>query len=681
MHQLKRSILGGFLVLSISLTSLVLPAMAAEIKEEEIPLGESAIAAAFSALTEDDGALNPNKAPMQVNAHMGDDPSSQINFTYATVEDAKTQVVFNQAGSTETTVATGESSQITNLNSGKYIHKIAVSGLAANTEYDYTVGFGENTYSGTFKTALPSGSKDSFTFAYLADTQVSNANNAKALGATLNRVNEMNPDFVYIAGDVTDTAANETQWEQLFYNDGAFPNGGQDMFGNSTLAVTQGNHDNNTMNRHINAPAAIGNIIYSFDYGPATFIILNLESARSDANARAQQKEYLTAVVEDAAARGQWTFVGFHKSLYTGASHVVDSDVIDARKFWCPIFAELDVDFVLQGHDHVYSRGFVEVDGAKADVAMDGDMTYLDPAYAPLYMIGGHAGGLKWYERINYNVTPGDPLLPGYTYLDVDSAGIQADGSLGSEVKQEQVIVSLAVSNDEVSVITTMFKYNTDSDTITTQEYVYDSFTVKRDTSEEAETNKLVVTTDANLVKQGDYFRVNTSLESTVASNAAAIEFSYDTDSFDYRGFTPAHGVAVLDNTATANGRRLTLMIGDYNAEYFGQVLFSAKENADLQTDMNTINVKAEYVLKAEDGTKSVANATGNVSFTTVGGSGIPGDFDGNGLISLIELSNVIDMFGKNIDSADWNVCKFCDVNNNGEIDILDISSIAKNLA
>ena len=679
MHYLKKRMLDGFLVLCISVTTLALPVMAAEV--EDVSLRERAAETAFLAGTADDGALNANKIPKQVNAHMGDDPSTQINFTYATVEDAATQVVIKEAGSSATIVKTGESSQITNLNSGKYIHKIAVSGLTADTEYEYTAGFGENTYSGTFKTALPSGSDDTFNFVYLADTQVSNATNAKALGATLNRVNEMNPDFVYIAGDVTDTAANETQWEQLFYNSGAFPNGGQDMFGNSTLVVAQGNHDNNTMNRHINAPAKMGNIVYSFDYGPATFVILNLESARSDANARAQQKEYLTDVINDAKARGQWTFVGFHKSLYTGASHVVDSDVIDARKFWCPIFAELDVDFVLQGHDHVYSRGFVEVDGAKADVAMDGEMTYVDPAYAPLYMIGGHAGGLKWYERINYNVTPGDPLLPGYTYLDVNSAGIQADGGPGSEVKQEQVIVLLEVSNDEVTVTTSMFKYNTSSDTITTPEYVYDSFTVKRETSEETDSNRLVVTTDANLVKQGDYFRVNTSLESVAVSNVATIAYIYDTEKYDYRGFTPADGVSVLNNVATADGRRLTVMMDDYTARDFGQMLFSAKDDANLQSDMNIINVEVEYILKAEDGSKSMAKAAGSTSFTSVGGSGIPGDFDGDGLVSLIELSNVIDMFGKSSESSDWDVCKFCDVNNNGEIDILDISSIAKHLA
>ena len=679
MNSLRKKAITRLMALGMVVTTLVTSMSLSAVAE--VPQDSVATPTGFSSYTEDDGTMNPNKTPKQVNAHMGDDPSTQINFTYSTVEDAKTQVSINAAGSSEVRTETGESAQISGQNSEKFIHKIAVSGLAPDTEYEYTVGYGENTYNGTLKTGLSAGSKDSFSFVYLADTQVSNATNAKALGATLSRVNEMNPDFVYIAGDVTDTATNETQWEQLFCNNGTFPNGGQDMFGNSTLAVVQGNHDNNTMNRHINAPAEMGNIVYSFDYGPATFVMLNLESARSDATARAQQKEYLTSVINDAKARGQWTLVGFHKSLYTGASHITDSDVIDARKYWCPVFAELDVDFVLQGHDHVYSRGFVEANGAKADADMDGATTYIDPDYAPLYMIGGHAGGLKWYERKNYSVTPGDPLIPGYSFLDVDSAGIQPDGSLGSEIKQEQVIVAFKVSNDEITVNTTMFKYDVNSDSITTPEYVFDSFTVKRNAAEEMESNSLTITTDAHLVNKGDYFRVNTSLTYAAASNAATIEYSYDKNRYDYRGFTPAEGVTVLDNFATATGRHLTVMVDGYKAKDFGEMLFSAKDDADLQSAVNIINVKSDYVVKAEDGSKSVLSASGSISFTSVGGSGIPGDLDGDGIITLIELSNVIDMFGENSNSTDWSTYQFCDINNNGEIDIFDISNIAQKLA
>lgn len=418
--------------------------------------------------------IDENKAPEQLNVHVGDDAATQVNVTYTTITDTSTVIAVTKADGGETMYFEGTS--YVGLG-GKYIHEISVNGLEPATEYVYTVGDGFNERDGKFKTALEQGDESSFTFAYLADTQVSNASNAKALGATLAKVNEKNPDFVYLAGDVTDKSTNESQWEWLFNNDGVYSTGGEDMFANNLVAVTQGNHDNNEMYQHINAPEEAGKIVYSFDYGCAKFIILNLESARYDEDARAQQEAYLREAVKDAKANGQWTIVGFHKSLYTGASHITDSDIIAARKFWAPVFAETDVDLVLQGHDHVYSRGFVTAEGENANPTVLEDGTIVQPD-APLYMVGGHAGGLKWYSKKNYTVTENDPLSLNYSFLDVNST------DTGSDVKKEQVITMLEVSNETISVKTTFFKYNTDEDAITTDEYVYDTFTVKRDLAE-----------------------------------------------------------------------------------------------------------------------------------------------------------------------------------------------------
>lgn len=418
--------------------------------------------------------IDKNKAPEQLNVHVGDDAATQVNVTYTTITDTSTVIAVTKADGGETMYFEGTS--YIGLG-GKYIHEISVNGLEPATEYVYTVGDGFNERDGKFKTALEQGDESSFTFAYLADTQVSNASNAKALGATLAKVNEKNPDFVYLAGDVTDKSTNESQWEWLFNNDGVYSTGGEDMFANNLVAVTQGNHDNNEMYQHINAPEEAGKIVYSFDYGCAKFIILNLESARYDEDARAQQEAYLRDAVKDAKSNGQWTIVGFHKSLYTGASHITDSDIIAARKFWAPIFAETDVDLVLQGHDHVYSRGFVTAEGENANPTVLEDGTIIQPD-APLYMVGGHAGGLKWYSKKNYTVTENDPLALNYSFLDVNST------DTGSDVKKEQVITMLEVSNETISVKTTFFKYNTDEDAITTDEYVYDTFTVKRDLAE-----------------------------------------------------------------------------------------------------------------------------------------------------------------------------------------------------
>ena len=59
----------------------------------------------------------------------------------------------------------------------------------------------------------------------------------------------------------------------------------------------------------------------------------------------------------------------------------------------------------------------------------------------------------------------------------------------------------------------------------------------------------------------------------------------------------------------------------------------------------------------------------------------VPGDTTGKGYVDLIDLSNVIDMFGITAEHPDWNtVYKFYDFNNNGRIDIQDIVFVAQQI-
>ncbi len=89
-------------------------------------------------------------------------------------------------------------------------------------------------------------------------------------------------------------------------------------------------------------------------------------------------------------------------------------------------------------------------------------------------MVGGHAGGLKWYSKKNYTVGTGDPLIPGYSFLDKNSTDDQSD------VKKEQVIVELDVSDMSITINAYMFKYDTTTDTITTPKYLYDTLTITK---------------------------------------------------------------------------------------------------------------------------------------------------------------------------------------------------------
>ena len=582
--------------------------------------------------------VDENKVPRQLNVHVGEDASSQVNVTYTTVTDTSTVIALNKAGSTEVKYVEGSSYQGL---AGKYIHEIAVDGLEAFTEYEYTVGDGFNEYSGTFKTGLARNDDTAFTFAYLADTQVANATDAKALGATLAEVNRMNPDFVYLAGDVTNTATSENQWQWLFNNDGAFPSGGEDMFANSLVAVTQGNHDNNEMYQHINAPEEAGKIVYSFDYGVAKFIILNLEAARYSEDARTEQEAYLRKEVTDAKANGQWTIVGFHKSLYTGASHIVDSDIISARKFWSPIFAELDVDLVLQGHDHVYSRGFVTAQGENANPSRAEDGAILKPSGAPLYMVGGHAGGLKWYSRKNYTVTEGDPLALNYSFLDVNST------DTGSDEKKEQVIVMLKVSNEQIDVVTYNFKYNTDTDTITTGKYVYDKFSVRRNLADCAAS--YVEGTELLVEEQADStLEYTVSFDNIVSTNAFQTALSYDESKMELVSAQSCLENAIFEDVKTENGV-CSLMSGV-------QIPFDSNEKKDV----------AKYTFRLKDGVEA-----DEVTVRLIKADTVQVTQNSDGVISQDVASAIIK---DQVTTVIYSYKKASDINKDGRITLADLS-------
>lgn len=614
------------------------------------------------------GVVDEAKTPKQLNVHVGNDASSQVNVTYTTIADTGTVMKLNPVGDTANVIYV-EGTSYAGI-SGKYIHEISVSGLEAYTEYEYTVGDGFNSASGTFKTALAKNDTRSFTFAYIADTQVSNAANAKALGATLAEINNINPDFVYLAGDTTDSATNENQWQWLFNNDGLYPNGGQDMFANSLIAVTQGNHDNNELYQHINAPEEADKIAYSFDYGCMRFISLNLEIARYSDDSRAKQEAMLRSEVADAKANGQWVVVAFHKSIYTGASHIVDGDVIAARKFWSPILAELDVDLVLQGHDHVYSRGFVNANGENAHPAINEDGSIEQPANAPLYMVGGHAGGLKWYSRKNYTVSEGDPLSMNYEFLDVNST------DTGSDVKKEQVITMFEVSEDSIDSVTYMFKYDTALDQITTEKYVYDQFTLARDTSDQV--TSYLQGTELVVQEKENTLEYTVQFDNINEANAFDITLSYDENVMELVEAKSSFENTIFTDFADENGE-VAMLIGLQEPVSskvrcnIAKFTFELKEGTDAEdvvvklTKADTVQVsESEDQLNAED---IVSESVKAEVTTEIYSYRRASDINKDGKITLADLAIALAKYQTSE--------KKCDINRDGIVNVLDYVMIA----
>lgn len=187
----------------------------------------------------------------------------------------------------------------------------------------------------------------------------------------------------------------------------------------------------------------------------------------------------------------------------------------------------------------------------------------------------------------------------------------------------------------------------------------------------------LSVTTTANLIKKGDVFDVLASFYDTTETNAVSINFRYDSSKFEYiSALADIDGVSYLTTEAGDGEIKLTLMIPDYNAKDLAKIRFKAREDADLQNEDSSIETVANYVYRDFEGNKFILTTSGSTSFTT--SSGVPGDTDGDGIVTLIDLSNVIDLFGVTSGSPLWSRAKFYDFNNNSQIDIADIVYVAQ---
>ena len=405
----------------------------------------------------------------QVNLHIVQTPDT-VYLTYSAPDAAQGAVSVTGPEGMSAYTAT----PVWSDSAGKYLYSAKLDGLVPGSSYTYEIA---GAYFGAFQSPADSGA---FTFAFLADPQIGFASDAKATGVLFSLLNKRDDlAFTYIAGDLTDSSRSERQWELLFQSGGVNSSAGQSFLGSHLLAVAQRNHDNSSFSGHITAPSAgsdVGPAVYSFDYSNMKFVVLNLNSS----DTWAAQADFLRREASDAKSKDRWLVVGFHQSLYSGASHIVDSGIISARKFWSPLLAELGVDVVLQGHDHVYARGFVTGTGANANLPVVRN-AYHAGSGAPLYMTGGESGAVKWYAARNYRVSAGDPLTPNYSFLDVNSA-VSTQNPWGTNTNRthEQTYTLIHVDGDTMTFSTYMFRYDGRSSQMRTPPYLYDSLILRR---------------------------------------------------------------------------------------------------------------------------------------------------------------------------------------------------------
>ncbi|MCD7950013.1 MAG: metallophosphoesterase [Erysipelotrichaceae bacterium] len=446
--------------------------------------------------------------------------------------------------------------QVSN-NSGYYYFQATISDLEENTKYAYRL-INEDTVSQiySFETDDFDGS---YNFILAGDPQIgagSTDTDTEGWAATLlASVNKFNPSFILSAGDQVNTVNSETQYDGYLENS---------QLTSVAQATTVGNHDtsSSSYSQHFNLPnvtsygSTAAGSDYWYVYNNTLFMDLNSNNMST--------AEHKTFMEEAIAANPDvtWTVVVFHHSIYSVASHAVDSDILQRRSEYIPVFDELNIDVVLMGHDHVYVRSNIMYgDEVVTDTTELSSVT--NPA-GTLYVTANSASGSKYYD-IKTNVDTYYAAVMDQSY--------------------ERSISNVEVSDTEFKITT--YNYN---ETSGTWEQI-DEFSIYKTDTTDLEELVLTVETISNAdntytTESFNAFVIALNAANTVLSNEDATQDEIDSAlaalQAAYDGLTTT--------TTTVDREELETLISQLEAIINAESTYTAESYEAYITALNTAN-------------------------------------------------------------------------------------------
>lgn len=376
------------------------------------------------------------------------------------------------------------------------VHKAQATGLKSGTEYQFRVGDASLDLwsdAGSFKTSDDDGK---FTFIDLADPQAKTELEAELSADTFEKANNTVADseFTIVNGDFVDAGINEEQWGWVL-------DAADDTLLNTTLVAAAGNHDEDPMAyiEHFNIDTPSGSstetgAYYSYNYENAHFIVLN--NNEDSEEYRDFSVEQINWLKEDAAKANaddniDWIIVVMHKGPYTTSNHATDDDIMGAngvREKVAPLFAELGVDLVMQGHDHIYALTKPISNGIAMDTEKVIDeykglqVEYSLNPKGTVYMIPSTAGPKVYYK----NTEIGQEYYSLFETADEHSAaqyGADQNDSSRPVRGQIQNFVEFSIDGNKLTGIV----YEIDQNKNDGEPYILDSFGMIQDSEETTE--------------------------------------------------------------------------------------------------------------------------------------------------------------------------------------------------
>ena len=339
-------------------------------------------ALSFTALAATDSDVTFSYVMMNVGAD-----ETERNITWYSNTNSDSYVLYGKSGESELTKADAVCTE--SVTDGYYSCKATLKDLEAG-EWIYRLVTGETSSEDySFKVYDTQGG---YSFAFIADAQVQTASHKTGWSDTVNKLMTKFDDvsFMVSAGDQITTNNSEEQYGYFIT---------PELAKIATATTVGETHDDSAMyTSHFNLPnlsteygvsATTSN--YYYRYPDTLFIHINVDNTEY-----AKHLEYITKIVGE-NADCTWKIVVIHYSFFSGGDH---SGNYYEAKFSTNLvkgMADLGIDVVLSGHDHVYARSNLMLDETtvSSDVVTNNSVT--DPK-GVLYLCGTSASGSKFYD-------------------------------------------------------------------------------------------------------------------------------------------------------------------------------------------------------------------------------------------------------------------------------------------
>ncbi len=241
---------------------------------------------------------------------------------------------------------------------GRRVHHVRLNDLLPGTEYRYRAlvrnSAGDTTFrteEHRFTTAPAPGTVSKarpLRFAVYGDTRAGRFKKNLVHRWLLSMIRKKEPEFLLHTGDIVFHTDEERSWDAYFRR-------GVPLLAGLPVVVAAGNHDFSDGGERLRRyfiPTTGGRVegfYYSFDWGPAHFLVLNTEGPLDPDS---DQFRFAASDLDGASGRSP-LFVIHHKPLYGSLRGIVNRP---AGKALASLYSRCGVDAVFSGHNHYYER-------------------------------------------------------------------------------------------------------------------------------------------------------------------------------------------------------------------------------------------------------------------------------------------------------------------------------------